>query len=160
MKKCKIFLLFFITVFYCSFLQGQQQAKAMSIMEIISSRPEFSKFKVAVILAQLDTLLSYRQSLTVFAPDNAAFDKLSPESLQFLYNPKNFTALLNFVKRHIILQEISPSSLDHLKLHTFQGKSFTIFSIPAGHYIDGVSKINLPPLIGSNGLIYRIDSVL
>jgi uncharacterized surface protein with fasciclin (FAS1) repeats len=131
-----------------------------SIMEVLDSRPELSLFKTAVVLAHLDTLLSFGSPLTVFAPTNTAFTKLPKDQVSRLFNPQNLPQLQLFVKEHIITQNIPESLLAPLKFKTIAGKFNSITSVPQGYYINGNVKINLPAIKASNGLIYIIDGVL
>jgi transforming growth factor-beta-induced protein len=135
-------------------------APANSVMQVISTQPEFSKFNVAIKLANLDTLLSYASPLTVFAPSNEAFDKLTPQQIFELYNPQNLPHLQEIVKSHIVLQQLLPSSFNHLTVKSFQGTAFQINTSATGLFINEKVKVSLPPLSGSNGLIYMIDTVL
>lgn len=131
-----------------------------SIMEILDLRPELSLFKTAVVLAHLDTLLSFGAPLTVFAPTNIAFSKLPKDQVSRLFNSQNLPQLQLFVKEHIITQDIPESILAPLKFKTIAGKFNSITSVPQGYYINGTVKINLPAIKASNGLIYIIDGVL
>jgi uncharacterized surface protein with fasciclin (FAS1) repeats len=131
-----------------------------SIMQIMSTLPEFSKFSVAVKLANLDTLLHYANPLTVFAPNNAAFEKLTPQEIYSFYDPKNVFQLQAIVKSHIVLQSLYPPSFHHLSFKSFQGTTFHINTSTTGVSINEKIKVSLPPILGSNGLIYIIDTVL
>lgn len=131
-----------------------------SVMQMIANQPEFSKFNAAVKIANLDTLLSYASPLTVFVPTNDAFAKLTPQEIYNLYDPRNLVQLQAMIKSHIVLQTLDPSSFHHLAVKSFQGTMLHINLSPTGLLINEKVKVSLPPLIGSNGIIYMIDHVL
>ncbi len=131
-----------------------------NVAAVASSSGQFNTLLTAVTAAGLDATLSGPGPITVFAPTDAAFDKLPPATLQRLLRPENRTALRQLVSYHVIAGRVPSSGLmgKTMSSPTVEGSSVAI----EGH--SGV-KINNATVIqadieASNGLIHSIDTVL
>ena len=96
---------------------------------------------------------------TVFAPTNAAFDKLPKKTLDDLMKPANNQALTNILKYHVAVSVYQAKDFkDGQKLAMANGAYVTF------HVKDGKVQINDANIVasipGSNGIVHVIDAVL
>ena len=114
----------------------------------------FSTLVTAVKAAGLAEALSGQGSLTVFAPTNAAFDKLPAGALGSLLEPSSRGKLQEILKLHVSSGAVRVGSRP---IQTLQGESLTLAQ--AGGTIGGVA-ITQSDIVTSNGIIHVIDAVL
>lgn len=97
--------------------------------------------------------------LTVFAPTNAAFEKLPAGTVDTLLEPENLDALKNVIKYHATTSTWMPTDLkDGQVLAMANGQKATV------HVADGKIRVNDANVIASvrasNGAVHIIDAVL
>jgi len=136
-------------------------ASAQTIPEVaISQAPEFTTLVAALTAADLVDTLSGDGPFTVFAPTNAAFDKLPAGTVDTLLLPENKDDLIAVLTYHVVPGKIMSTDLsDGQKAETLQGEEVTIT------IADGTIKVNdatvaTADVEASNGVIHVIDSVL
>jgi uncharacterized surface protein with fasciclin (FAS1) repeats len=131
-----------------------------NIAAVASSAGQFKTLLAAVTAADLVTTLSGTGPITVFAPTDAAFDKLPPATLQRLLRPENRAALRQVVSYHLLAGRVPSSGLmgKTMSSPTIEGSSVAI----EGN--NGVTVNNArvvqADIEASNGLIHSIDTVL
>ena len=96
---------------------------------------------------------------TVFAPTNAAFDKLPPGTVESLLKPENKEKLTNILKYHVTVSTYKVQDLkDGMKLGMANGKSAAVSNK------DGKVTINNANIVASirvsNGIVHVVDAVL
>jgi uncharacterized surface protein with fasciclin (FAS1) repeats len=130
------------------------------IPNVATSAGQFKTLLAAATAAGLDTTLSGPGPITVFAPTDAAFDKLPPATLQRLLRPENRAALRQVVSYHVLAGRVPSSGLmgKTMSSPTVEGSSVAI----EGH--NGVmvnnARVIQADIEASNGLIHSIDTVL
>lgn len=97
--------------------------------------------------------------LTVFAPTNAAFDKLPAGTVENLLKPEQQAALKEVIKFHATTTAYAPETLAKMSdLAMANGQHVSIT------HVDGKLKINdanvIASIRGSNGFVHVIDAVL
>ncbi len=97
--------------------------------------------------------------LTVFAPVNAAFDKLPAGTVDTLLKPENVDKLRDVLKYHVTTSALMPEDLkDGQVLGMANGKKVTV------HVKDGKLSVNDANVVASvrasNGALHIIDGVL
>merc|ERR1719331_3187604 len=131
-----------------------------SIVEIAAGDDSFSTLVAALTAADLVDVLSGDGPFTVFAPTNAAFDKLPPGTVESLLQPENKQALIDILTYHVVPGKILSTDLsDGQEATTLQGDVVVVT------IADGTVKINeatvaTPDVEASNGVIHIIDEVL
>lgn len=75
---------------------------AQNIVEVASSNPDFSTLVTAVKAAGLVETLSGAGPFTVFAPTNAAFDKLPAGTVDGLLKPESLDKLKSVLTYHVV----------------------------------------------------------
>ncbi len=130
-----------------------------NILQIAAKSKDHTTLVAGVQAADLEDVLVNAGPLTVFAPNNAAFDKLPEGTLEDLLKPENKTVLARIIKFHA-----SPGSYDVAKLRD----GMNLFQA-SGHNVkiakkDGKVTVNGANIVGtvtaSNGIIHVIDAVL
>lgn len=70
-------------------------------MQIAIGSPDHTTLVAAVQAAGLENALVNAGPLMVFAPTNAAFDALPPDTVEELLKPENTDALAHILKHHV-----------------------------------------------------------
>jgi uncharacterized surface protein with fasciclin (FAS1) repeats len=147
----------------------QPQLTGQSGVQDTESQPDVVKIAVgskdhttlvaAVTAAKLVDALSNAGPFTVFAPTNAAFDKLPKGTVDELLKPENEDKLRNVLQHHVTVSAFEVDALtDGLVLGMADGGQATISKKGADTYIDD-AKI-LASVRGSNGMVHVIDAVV
>jgi uncharacterized surface protein with fasciclin (FAS1) repeats len=119
----------------------------------------------AVQLAGLDQTLSGPGPYTVFAPTNAAFDKLPKGALAGLMKPESKDKLKGVLTYHVIAGRLLAQDLkDGQELTTVNGRKLKI-SVKEGQVMIGNGKdapvaVQIPDVVSSNGVTHVIDGVV
>lgn len=144
---------------------GSKMVKSKNIVENAASSADHTTLVAAVKAASLDGTLSGAGPFTVFAPTNAAFDKLPKGTVETLLKPEKKGDLTKILTYHVVSGSYMASSLkDGQKLKTVQGEEITI------GYKDNkwtvkdakgaTANITIADVVSSNGVTYVIDGVL
>jgi uncharacterized surface protein with fasciclin (FAS1) repeats len=97
--------------------------------------------------------------ITVFAPTNAAFDKLPKGTVEGLLKPEKVDDLKTILKHHVVPSTYEQKDLkDGMTLGMVDGGKVTV------HVQDGKIRVNdanvVTAIRASNGIVYVIDGVL
>ena len=93
-------------------------------------------------------------------PTNAAFDKLGKEKLNQLLEPQNQDYLTDILIYHIVPGKYMARNLKSMRLQTINGKYLTITKGKDGEIRVNGAKVVRTDLVGPNGVIHEIDTVL
>ncbi len=136
-----------------------------SIVDVaLASAPEFSTLVAALTAADLvDTLADLETNYTVFAPTNAAFEKLPEGRLEeLLADPE---ALANILLYHVasgtVLSDAAISvagSMDNM-VEMVNGDKASLSLTEEGLFVNG-AIVSSPDNIADNGVIHAIDNVI
>jgi uncharacterized surface protein with fasciclin (FAS1) repeats len=132
---------------------------ANNILSIAIASPDHTTLVTAVKAADLVTAVAASGPLTVFAPTNAAFDKLPAGTVEGLLAPDKKADLANILTYHVAPSAYDESNLkDGQVLGMANGGKVTI------HIKDGKMMANdanvVATIKASNGVIHVIDAVL
>lgn len=131
-----------------------------NIVETAAATPDLSTLVDAVKAADLVETLSGEGPFTVFAPDNAAFEKLPEATLTDLLKPENKQQLTDILTYHVVAGSAKSSDLtDGQELETVNGEKLTV-SIKDGVVKVGDATVTTPDVATSNGVVHVIDTVL
>ena len=115
----------------------------------------------AVKAAGLVDTLKSAGPFTVFAPNNAAFDKLPAGTVATLLLPENKAKLADILTYHVVPGKYTAHDLtDGLVLKTVEGKNLTFTRVNGQLMINGVAMVETADVISSNGVTFVIDTVL
>lgn len=132
----------------------------MTIPEVVTADCRFSTLLTALKAAGLVDTLSGEGPFTVFAPTNAAFDKLSKGTIDaLLADPKgDLTGILLY---HVTDGIIGTQEMWALQSETMlNGKTVAIKVFEDNLYLNDASKIIIRDVVTENGVIHVIDTVL
>jgi len=130
---------------------------AQSIAEIVSSNPDFSLLKQAVLRAGLANALS-TGSLTVFAPNNAAFQNAGINSAAI--ESLGLDTLVDILKYHVIGSKNMSTDLQSSQaVASLQGANLYVSKNNNGVFVNGI-KVNAADINASNGVIHVIEKVI
>jgi uncharacterized surface protein with fasciclin (FAS1) repeats len=119
----------------------------------------------AVKAAGLVATLEGPGPFTVFAPTNAAFGKLPKGTVETLVKPENKATLTKILTYHVVPGKLEASDLtDGKTLTTVEGEQLTVRnsggSISIVDAKGGVSRVTIPNVNQSNGVIHVVNAVL
>lgn len=130
------------------------------IVDIAAGNDDFSTLVAAVSAAGLVDTLKSDGPFTVFAPNNAAFDKLPDGTVASLLEPESLTTLQSILTYHVVAGNVMAADVVQLdRATTVNGKDVHIRVRDGSVYVND-SKVIATDIVGSNGVIHIIDSVL
>ena len=101
--------------------------------------------------------------LTIFAPTDDAFAKLSPETLQYLFKPENEQLLADLFSYHVALGNLSVAAIEEsnppISVPVFSGQSVVITQQKNTIKVNDATVITAD-IFAANGVVHAIDSVL
>lgn len=131
---------------------------SQNIVEVASGNPEFSTLVTAIKTAGLVETLSSEGPFTVFAPTNAAFDKLPAGTLDsLLKDPEKLKAILTY---HVVSGNVKAADVVKLtQATTVAGQDVTI-TVEGETVKVNNATVTQTDIATSNGTIHVIDTVL
>ncbi|GAA3953587.1 hypothetical protein GCM10022406_39120 [Hymenobacter algoricola] len=119
----------------------------------------------AVKAAGLVETLKGAGPYTVFAPTNAAFDKLPAGTVNTLVMPENKAKLTTILTYHVVPGRLMAADLkDGQTLTTVEGEMLTVMkkggSVMLRDAKGGMATVTIPNIVDSNGVTHVIDTVL
>jgi uncharacterized surface protein with fasciclin (FAS1) repeats len=141
---------------------GQMMVRSQDIVDNAMRANNVTTVVAAVKAAGLVETLKSEGPFTVFAPNNAAFEKLPEGTVATLLKSENKSTLVNILTYHVVPGRYKTSDLtDGLQLTTVEGKMLTFKKDASGNlWINGVAMIETSNVISSNGVTHVIDTVL
>lgn len=151
---------------------GAAMYPSKNIVENAMNSKDHTTLVAAVKAAELVETLQSNGPFTVFAPTNAAFNKLPAGTVEMLVKPENKNTLTNILTYHVVPGKISAKDLwDWTKKNdgkymtkTVQGEELTFWSKGKDMYIKDAkgnsARITIADVNQSNGVIHVIDTVL
>ena len=143
-----------------------------TIVDVAASSKDHSTLVAAVKAADLVETLNSAGPFTVFAPVNAAFDKLPKGTVETLLKPENQKLLTSILTYHVVAGNIDAAAVvaaieagkGKATLKTVSGKKL-VASIENGNVVltdekGGTAIVTATDLKGSNGVIHVIDTIL
>ncbi|MBJ7470171.1 MAG: fasciclin domain-containing protein [Solirubrobacteraceae bacterium] len=129
------------------------------IVGVASATEDLSTLVAAVTAAELVETLQGDGPYTVFAPDNAAFEKLGEETVTELTTSKT-DDLKAILLNHVVEGDVKAADLeDGQKVATVGGKELTVAIDGDKVTIDGAA-VTMPDVATSNGTVHVIDTVI
>lgn len=144
----------------------------LRVDEVVLRNPDLSTLARAIKAADLAAALGADTPMTLFAPDNGAFDKIGVDALAELLLPANKDRLATVLKYHVIPGRLTAADLrkrigeggGSVEIVTLQGErlnaSVELDQIRLSDASGNVASIALPDLAASNGVVHGIDQVL
>ena len=150
---------------------GAAMLPSKNIVENAVNSQDHTTLVAAVKAAGLVETLSSAGPFTVFAPTNAAFDKLPKGTVETLVKPENKAMLTSILTYHVVVGKIDSKTL--IDLIKKNGGSYTAktvqggelkFSLVKGKVMltdekGGMAMVTIADVYQSNGVIHVIDTV-
>ena len=149
-----------------SYVQKRQTNSGLnSIASIAAATPSLSTLLTAVKEAGLAETLSGAGTFTVFAPNNAAFDKLPEGTISTLLKPENKEQLTRILLRHVLPIQINAGQIPRgtTKVKTVGGEEIEITNTGRGVSIRssaGSANVIATDVFASNGVVHVLDTVI
>ncbi|MNE00526.1 Cell surface lipoprotein MPB83 precursor [compost metagenome] len=139
---------------------GAKMVPSKDIVDNAVGSAEHTTLVAAVKAAGLVETLKGDGPFTVFAPTNAAFDKLPKGTVESLLKPENKGKLTSVLTYHVVPGAIKSGGLKNGQtLKTVQGENLTITEKDGKWFVNG-AQITIADVISSNGVTYVIDAVV
>jgi uncharacterized surface protein with fasciclin (FAS1) repeats len=139
---------------------GANMVSSKNIVENAAGSADHTTLVTAVKAAGLAETLSGAGPFTVFAPTNAAFDKLPKGTVETLVKPESKKKLTGILTYHVVPGALKAADLkDGQKLKTVQGEELTV-SVKDGKVMINGANVSIADVISSNGVTHVIDAVL
>ncbi len=143
---------------------GQSAVKddmsSKNVVQIAVGSPDHTTLVAAIKAAGLVDALSNAGPFTVFAPINAAFDKLPAGTVDNLLKPEKKDDLIDILQYHVSLGVFKPEMFtDGQELGQVNGGNITITKKDGKLMVNGTATI-IASIPASNGIVHVIDVVL
>ncbi len=151
---------------------GAAMFPTKNIVENAVNSKDHTTLVAAVKAAGLVDTLSGPGPFTVFAPTNAAFDKLPAGTVDTLLKPENKDALVKVLTYHVVAGRVTSHELIRMikkgggkaSLKTVEGGTITA-TLSGGKVMltdekGGMATVTIADVYQSNGVIHVIDAVL
>lgn len=146
--------------------------QSKDVVDIAISSPDHTTLVAAVKAADLVTTLKSTGPFTVFAPTNAAFDKLPAGTVENLLKPENKAQLAKILTYHVVSGNLDAAAVV-AAIKAGNGKA-VVPTVSGGNLTASMSKdkvmltdesgktayVVAADLTGSNGVVHVIDSVV
>ncbi len=151
---------------------GAEMYPSKNIIQNAVNSKDHTTLVAAVKAAGLVDTLSGPGPFTVFAPTNAAFDKLPAGTVDNLLKPENKDTLVKILTYHVVPGKLTSKDIakqikaggGKAMLKTVQGGTLTA-SMDGKNLVltdekGGTSTVTIANVIQSNGVIHVVDTVL
>ena len=170
-KKIMKKLVFILSTFVALTFNNNVVAQG-TIVDVAAGNENFSTLVTALKAAELVKALQGDGPFTVFAPTNAAFAKIDSATLNSLLEKKNQKALANILTYHVVSGKLAAADVvaalkkgnGKVELKALNGAILTVLQKDDKIWLKdqngNYSEITATDVMGSNGVIHVIDSVV
>jgi uncharacterized surface protein with fasciclin (FAS1) repeats len=138
---------------------SEAESKPKDIVDTAVAAGSFKTLAAALGAAGLVEALKGEGPFTVFAPTDAAFEKLPAGTVESLLKPENKEKLVAILKYHVVSGKVMAADVVGLKkATTLSGKDVKI-DTKSGVVVGG-AKVSATDSVASNGVIHVVDSVM
>jgi len=132
-------------------------------LQVAKSLDDFKTLVVAIEAAGVEDAVVNTGPLTIFAPVNAAFDKLPEGTVETLLKPESKSTLAFILTNHVApanypIKQLKKEAKKERKLYMASGKYLVVENKEDGIYVGGTKVLKSVKV--SNGWIHVIDNVL
>ena len=135
----------------------QQSRPPENVVEILEAHDQLELFVRALNDTELrEVLEGHEGPLTIFAPLDSAFERLSDERLDRLFRNEHRPVLRRIARRHVVPRNLRASSLKNGLVETLGGAMVETESADRRLAFDG-GELTRTDIVASNGLIHTVD---
>lgn len=144
-------------------LSGQEavvdEMSEKDVVKVAVGSPDHTTLVAALKAADLVTSLANAGPFTVFAPVNAAFDKLPKGTVDDLLKPENKDKLANILQHHVMTSALNVDFFkDGQSMGMVDGTNVT-FAVKGDEvFVDGAKIVG--SVKASNGWVHVVDTVI
>lgn len=142
------------------FSGSMSAAEKKDIVDTAVAAGSFKTLAAALGAAGLVDTLKGPGPFTVFAPTDAAFEKLPAGTVEMLLKPENKAKLVDILTYHVVAGEVPAAAAMKLKEATALNKKTIKLEVKDGALFLNASKVTTADVKASNGIIHIIDAVL
>ncbi|MER8032951.1 fasciclin domain-containing protein [Streptomyces bauhiniae] len=142
----------------CSALSQKADTAKDKVVDAAAAYPQLSQLVSAAVRAHLTDTLNGKSDVTVFAPDNDAFKKVSASQLSSLLG--NEGQLKKVLTYHVVDKKITPDQMSDGSFTTVEGGKLTTSGSGSDFKVNGKATIVCGNIKTANATIYVVDSVL
>lgn len=129
------------------------------VVKVAVGSPDHTTLVAALKASDLVTSLANAGPFTVFAPTNAAFEKLPAGTVEDLLKPENKDKLADILQHHVMTSALTADFFqDGQSMGMVDGTNVTFKVTPEGVFVDGAKIIG--SVKASNGWVHVVDSVI
>ena len=140
-------------------MKTQNNTSTGNVLDTCAANGSFKTFGTAVEKAGLSDTLRGPGPFTLFAPTDAAFDKLPAGRLETLFKPENKAELASILNYHVVNGRKSAGDVGKWEnARTVHGQDAPIKMTDGKWSIDG-AKVTAADIGSGNGVIHGIDKV-
>jgi uncharacterized surface protein with fasciclin (FAS1) repeats len=137
----------------------QDDESMKDIVKVAVGSKDHTTLVAALKAADLVTSMANAGPFTVFAPTNAAFEKLPAGTVKTLLKPENKGKLADVLYHHVMTSALEADSFtDGQTLTMFDGKPAKITKKDGVMYIDDAKVV--ASIRASNGIVHVVDAVV
>jgi uncharacterized surface protein with fasciclin (FAS1) repeats len=130
------------------------------VVKVAVGSPDHTTLVAALKQAELVDVLANPGPFTVFAPTNAAFDKLPAGTVDGLMKPEKKSDLQNILQYHVTTSSLKADFFkEGMTIGMVNGGNVTI-SIKDGKVMLNNSAVIVASVQASNGMVHIVDAVL
>ena len=135
----------------------------LDILETATMQGNLNTFLTAVRAANLSATLKGNGPFTIFAPTDAAFDKLPKAVVEELIKPENSASLARILRYHVVTSRLTSGDVDKMvpngSISMSAGGTAKLSKNETAILINE-ARIVKPDVASSNGIIHVIDTVI
>lgn len=137
-----------------------------SAFQTIADSPDHNSLEAALIRAGLDDDLSANTQITVFAPDDDAFDAFLTANSYANLNAVPLDVLTNTLLNHVVAgvgtsNSITTNYVKTLATNGTSGQNIDMFiNTSGGVLINNTSSVTTPDIFTSNGVLHVVSGVI
>lgn len=137
----------------------QDDVSQKDVVKVAVGSPDHTTLVTALKAAEYVDVLTNAGPFTVFAPTNAAFDKLPAGTVEGLLKPEKKADLRNILEYHVFVGVLKQEMLEDGQIYgQVSGHNITIGMKDGKLTVNGANVI--ASISASNGIIHVIDAVL
>lgn len=143
-------------------LDAAMASQTVNVYETAKANQDFSTLVSLLDQAGLAaTLQDETVNFTVFAPTNAAFDKLDAKTLADLKDPKNAEQLKDILLFHVVSGKIMAADVASAKeLQAMNEKAISVKADESGAVAVANASVTTTDLDATNGVVHIVDAVM
>ena len=136
----------------------------VDIVDTLVADGRFKTLVQAVELTDFARGLKAPGPFTVFAPTDEAFDKLGPDFLEALFDPKRRGLLLEVILYHVVTENLTAAAIiamnPPVELETMRGPTVLVTLIDRTQLEVNKVKVIETDISATNGIIHVVDEVV